>query len=114
MQLRYQRWAKHLDLVKKCKIPRRILRGSAEKATSHIFTDASTYGYAFCAFLRCEEEEEVKVSLVLAKARVASVNRPTIPRLELLGAAIGAEVCPQYKRWEDVATAAPSSWKLDF
>ncbi|GBM35105.1 hypothetical protein AVEN_157774-1 [Araneus ventricosus] len=47
-------------------------------------------GYACCAFLRCEEEEEVKVSLVLAKFRVAPVKRPTIPRLQLLGAAIGA------------------------
>ncbi|GBO08281.1 hypothetical protein AVEN_150243-1 [Araneus ventricosus] len=92
MQLRYQRWAKHLDLVEKCRIPRRVLYGSAEKATLHIFTDASAYGYACCAFLRCEEEEEVKVSLVLAKARVAPVKRLTIPRLELLGAAIGARI----------------------
>ncbi|GBO00253.1 hypothetical protein AVEN_145245-1 [Araneus ventricosus] len=90
MQLRYQRWAKHLDLVEKCRIPRRVLCGSAEKATLHIFTDASAYGYACCVFLRCEEEEEV--SLVLAKARVAPVKRLTIPRLELLGAAIGARI----------------------
>ncbi|GBN04841.1 hypothetical protein AVEN_1924-1 [Araneus ventricosus] len=88
MQLSYQRWAKHLDLVEKCRIPRRVLCGSAEKATLHIFTDASAYGYACCAFLRCEEEEEVKVSLVLSKARVAPIKRLTIPRLELLGAAI--------------------------
>ncbi|GBM18134.1 hypothetical protein AVEN_75543-1 [Araneus ventricosus] len=70
----------------------RILCGSAEKATLQIFTDASTYGYACYAFLRCEEEEEVKVSLVLAKARVAPVKKPTIPRLELLGAAIGVRI----------------------
>ncbi|GBM08088.1 hypothetical protein AVEN_123000-1 [Araneus ventricosus] len=69
-----------------------ILCGSAEKANLHIFTDASAYGYACCAFLRCEEEEEVKVSLVLAKSRVAPVKRLTIPRLELLGAAIGARI----------------------
>ncbi|GBM37984.1 hypothetical protein AVEN_171166-1 [Araneus ventricosus] len=92
MQLRYQKWAKHLDRVEKCRIPRRILRGSAEKATLHIFTDVSAYGYACCAFLRCEEEEEVRVSLVLAKARVAPVKRPTIPRLKLLGAAIRARI----------------------
>ncbi|GFQ69836.1 uncharacterized protein TNCT_450721 [Trichonephila clavata] len=49
-------------------------------------------GYACCAFLRCEEEDEVKVSLVSAKARVATVQRQTILRLELLGAAIGARI----------------------
>ncbi|GIX82169.1 reverse transcriptase [Caerostris darwini] len=63
-----------------------------QKATLHIFTDASAHGYACCSFLRCEDEGEVKVSLISAKARVAPVQRPTIPRLELLGAAIGARI----------------------
>ncbi|GIY98474.1 uncharacterized protein CEXT_502381 [Caerostris extrusa] len=64
----------------------------SKKATLHIFTDASAHGYACCSFLRCEDEGEVKVSLISAKARVAPVQRPTIPRLELLGAAIGARI----------------------
>ncbi|GBN73394.1 hypothetical protein AVEN_6744-1 [Araneus ventricosus] len=96
MQLCYQRWVKHLDLVEKCRISRIILRGSAENATLHIFTDASDYGYACCTFRRCEEEEEVNASQVLAKARVTPVQRPTIPRLELLGAIIGVELLRQY------------------
>ncbi|GFR07234.1 uncharacterized protein TNCT_366471 [Trichonephila clavata] len=69
-----------------------ILHGTFKQVTLQIFTDASAIGYACCAFLRCEEEDEVKVSLVSAKARVAPVQRPTIPRLELLGAAIGARI----------------------
>ncbi|GFQ91911.1 integrase catalytic domain-containing protein [Trichonephila clavata] len=48
--------------------------------------------YACCAFLRCVEEDEVKVSLVSAKARVFPDQRPTIPQLELLGATIGARI----------------------
>ncbi|GIX66602.1 reverse transcriptase [Caerostris extrusa] len=78
------------------KLKRRILYGNFIKATLHIFTDASSHGYACCAFLRCEDEGEVKVSLNSAKARVAPVQRPTIPRLELLGAAIGAKLLRQY------------------
>ncbi|GFT40559.1 uncharacterized protein TNCV_2092781 [Trichonephila clavipes] len=70
LQLRYQRWAKHLNLIKKCRIPRRMLHGT----------------------LRCVEKDEVKVSLVSAKARFAPVQRPTIPQLELLGATIGARI----------------------
>ncbi|GIX92676.1 reverse transcriptase [Caerostris darwini] len=92
MQLRYRRWAKHIAIIEKCRIPRRILYGNFKKATLHIFTDASAHGYACCSFLRCEDEGEVKVSLISAKARVAPVQSPTIPRLELLGAAIGARI----------------------
>ncbi|GIY52693.1 reverse transcriptase [Caerostris extrusa] len=92
MQLRYRRWAKHIALIEKCRIPRRILHGNFKKAILHIFTDASAHGYACWSFLRCEDEGEVKVSLISAKARVAPVQRPTIPRLELLGVAIGARI----------------------
>ncbi|GFT39502.1 integrase catalytic domain-containing protein [Nephila pilipes] len=45
MQKRYQRWAKHLDLIERCRIPRKLFYGSFEKATLHIFTDASAHGY---------------------------------------------------------------------
>ncbi|GFX88579.1 uncharacterized protein TNCV_2659901 [Trichonephila clavipes] len=69
-----------------------MLHGTFKQVTLHIFTDVSAIGYASCAFLRCVEEDKVKVSLVSAKARVAPVQRPTIPRLELLGATIGARI----------------------
>ncbi|GFU27164.1 dual 3',5'-cyclic-AMP and-GMP phosphodiesterase 11 [Nephila pilipes] len=45
MQKRYQRWAKHFDLIESCRIPRKLFYGSFEKATLHIFTDASAHGY---------------------------------------------------------------------
>ncbi|GFU28831.1 dual 3',5'-cyclic-AMP and-GMP phosphodiesterase 11 [Nephila pilipes] len=44
MQKRYQRWAKHLDLIERCRIPRKLFYGSFEKATLPIFTDASAHG----------------------------------------------------------------------
>ncbi|GFU48522.1 uncharacterized protein NPIL_45831 [Nephila pilipes] len=46
MQKRYQRWAKHFDLIERCRIPRKLFYGSFEKATLHIFTDASAHGYS--------------------------------------------------------------------
>ncbi|GFW27012.1 uncharacterized protein TNCV_1378501 [Trichonephila clavipes] len=88
LQLRYQRWAKHLNLIEKC----RILRRTFKQVTLPIFTDASAIEYVCCAFLRCVEEDEVKVSLVSAKARVAPVQRTTIPRLELSGARIASTI----------------------
>ncbi|GFT01787.1 uncharacterized protein NPIL_321431 [Nephila pilipes] len=49
MQKRYQRWAKHLDLIERCRIPRKLFYGSFEKATLYIFTDASAHGAKQCS-----------------------------------------------------------------
>ncbi|XP_055928545.1 uncharacterized protein LOC129959681 [Argiope bruennichi] len=38
MKKRYRRWAKHLDLIERCRILRKLFYGSFEKATLHIFT----------------------------------------------------------------------------
>ncbi|GFY71663.1 uncharacterized protein TNIN_43421 [Trichonephila inaurata madagascariensis] len=54
--------------------------------------DASAYAYATCAFLRCEFKGQVTVKLIVAKARLAPLKKSTIPRLELLGAALGARL----------------------
>ncbi|GIY12109.1 uncharacterized protein CDAR_450091 [Caerostris darwini] len=67
MQLRYLRWAKHIALIEKCRIPHRILYGNFIKATLHIFTGASSHGYACCAFLRCEDEGEISILFELSK-----------------------------------------------
>lgn len=92
LKRRFLGWTKHLSLIEQCAIPRRIFRGKLDDATLHIFSDASVFAYACCAFLRCKDQGEVFVNLVAAKSRVMPMNRPTIPRAELLGAAIAARL----------------------
>ena len=69
-----------------------MFRGILDDATLHIFSDASGLAYACCAFIRCKDQDKVFVNLVAAKSRVLPMNRPTIPRAELLGAAIAARL----------------------
>ncbi|XP_071033140.1 uncharacterized protein [Parasteatoda tepidariorum] len=69
-----------------------MFRSNVDDATLHVFSDALEKAYACCAFLRCKEQGEVFVNLVTAKSRVMPMNRPTIPRAELLGAAIAARL----------------------
>lgn len=92
LKVKVDSWVKHIGLVEQCCIPRRILRGQLEKVTFHIFSDASANAYACCAFLRCEEQGQIFINLVSARSRVAPKSRPTIPRMELLGATIAARM----------------------
>nr|XP_042913638.1 uncharacterized protein LOC122273680 [Parasteatoda tepidariorum] len=89
---KHRRWEKTTALIPECTIPRRMLPINYEDGELHIFTDASCFAYATCAFLRCEYRGQVTVKLIAAKARLAPMQKPTIPRLELLGAALGARL----------------------
>ena len=57
-----------------------------------MFCDASTKAYGCCVYLRIRESENIKTSLVIAKAKVAPLKRITLPRLELLAAVLGARL----------------------
>jgi hypothetical protein len=72
------------------KIPRWM--GGGPRFSLRTFCDASGDAYAAVVFLRAEDKENVSVQLVQAKCRVAPLNKPTLPRLELLAASIGARL----------------------
>ncbi|XP_046389409.1 uncharacterized protein LOC124158258 [Ischnura elegans] len=67
------------------------------KEEIHIFCDASGQAYATVIYLRSEYEGEVKVKLLNAKSRLAPVKKPTINRLELLAALLGARMARPVK-----------------
>ena len=52
----------------------------------HVFADASEMGLCVFAYLRFEVDDEVKVSFVMGKTRVAPIKITTIPKLELQAA----------------------------
>ena len=59
----------------------------------HVFTDASSRAYAAADYLRIEDTEgKVTVNLVASKCRLAPPSGDIIPRLELLGALLGARL----------------------
>ena len=63
------------------------------RVSLHVFTDASSRAYAAAAYLRVADDEgKVTVNLVASKCRLAPPNGETIPRLELLGALLGARL----------------------
>ena len=52
----------------------------------HVFCDASEKGYGCCVYA----VSEARVELLLAKSKVAPVSPPTLARLELQAACLGA------------------------
>ena len=54
----------------------------------HIFSDASTKAYRSVGYLR----QGTRISFIIAKARVAPLKPLTLPKLELMGATIAAQM----------------------
>ncbi|CAG2184992.1 unnamed protein product [Mytilus edulis] len=61
---------------------------SPQTARIHIFTDASKQAYGACAYIVQGKQSQ----LVMAKNRVAPLKVITLPRLELMGAVVGAKL----------------------
>ncbi|UYV78053.1 hypothetical protein LAZ67_15003314 [Cordylochernes scorpioides] len=63
----------------------------------HGFADASAKAYAAVCYLRCETQNDVKIQLLAAKTRVASLKAPTLPCLELCAAHLLSQLVDSIK-----------------
>ncbi|XP_055950873.1 uncharacterized protein LOC129984959 [Argiope bruennichi] len=113
---KFLKWVKELPLLASVKIPRQVTQTDGQSFSLRTFSDASQGSYASVVFLRSQKSDEVKVTLLQAKARVAPLKKINIPRLELLACLIGARLAPFIKKnlkiviskeyyWTDSSTA---------
>ena len=80
--------------VSRCYFP----KGVIESIQLHGFSDASEDAYAGVIYLRLTDSDgNVHISLVTAKTKVAPIKRLTIPRLELCGAHLLAQLLNHVK-----------------
>ncbi len=94
---RWSKWREELLLLTDLEMPRcfkPVGFGTIVCTSLHTFSDASERGYGKCSYLRqVNKDGEIHVSLVMAKSRVAPLNKMiTIPRLELSAAMLGAKI----------------------
>ena len=88
------KWVGDLSAVKFITLPRCYFKGQIKILNSnlHVFTDASVLAFAAVIYLVIQTQSEYFSSLVTSKTRVAPPTDISLPRLELLGALMGAKL----------------------
>ncbi|XP_058826496.1 uncharacterized protein LOC131686248 [Topomyia yanbarensis] len=91
-----ENWRKfhlQLPLLNEIRINRSVILPGAVAIELHCFSDASEKAYGACIYIRSQDAEgKVAVRLFASKSRVAPLKCQTIPRLELCGALIAAQL----------------------
>ncbi|XP_025192662.1 uncharacterized protein LOC112592723 [Melanaphis sacchari] len=101
---KWLRFYKQFEELETLSIPRKCKPFMSDHIEVHGFCDASEKAYGACIYVRSKDQNEQWCSrLLCSKSRVAPVKGATIPRLELEGALVLAQLA------EKVAAA----WELD-
>lgn len=109
----WSKWRQELPMLSKFHIPRCYYPKSVTVASIqlHGFSDASEKAYSGVVYLRMEDTNGmVHTSLVASKTRVAPIKPLTIPRLELNGALILAQLLSQFKEVLEIPLTFVHAW----
>ncbi|KAG1926322.1 guanine nucleotide-binding protein G(I)/G(S)/G(O) subunit gamma-2 [Pimephales promelas] len=108
-------WEAELESLPLLTFPRAYvpLDANLEGATRevHIFADASEQAYGAVAYMRTENKEgQIHLSFILARSRVAPRRLHSIPRLELCGALVAAQLAHILERELTLTVARTVLW----
>lgn len=93
LQERWLAYTSELPLLNDLRIERCILCSNPISIQLHFFSDASENAYGACCYIRsCNSVGETKTALLTAKSKIAPLKQQSIPRLELCGALLAAEL----------------------
>ena len=93
---KWEGWRDSLQDLKQLHVQRTYTTTSLTKAVHRelcVFSDASIKAIGAVAYLKVVQEDgKIEVGFVMGKAKLAPLSEPTIPRLELCGAVLAAEM----------------------
>ncbi|XP_066593609.1 uncharacterized protein [Prorops nasuta] len=93
LHTKWSSFAKQLESLNNISFERRLLIDDAVDIQVHGFCDASKMGYGACLYIRsCNRDGVIRCRLLCAKSRVAPIKEITIPRAELCGALLLANL----------------------
>lgn len=90
---KWKRFYLNQQQLDKLTVPRKVIRSDSVGIQIHGFCDASQLAFGTCLYLRTVARDgSVSVHLYTSKSRVAPMKATTIPRLELCGAVLLADL----------------------
>lgn len=96
MSLLWRNWYDEIPKLSSFSVPRyyvpEAVNEKIDRLELHLFSDASSKAYGTVAYLRVETSEDVHVSFVASKNRVAPLKTLTLPRLELMAALLSSKL----------------------
>ena len=94
----WNKWEQQLTFLDQLQVPRFISLENARKISLAGFSDASKAGFAACIYFIVENKDRKIISnLLVSKTHVAPKNLNSIPRLELCGALLLANLLSHVK-----------------
>ncbi|XP_062703568.1 uncharacterized protein LOC134286023 [Aedes albopictus] len=100
----WRKYHEQLPLLNTIQVPRCVITPGARSVEFHCFCDASMVAYGATVYVRSENQYgTVSVHLLTSKSKIAPLKTQSLPRLELCGALLSAQL------WEKVSNAV----KLD-
>ncbi|XP_025996386.2 uncharacterized protein LOC113005268 [Solenopsis invicta] len=102
----WSEFAQQWKLIDRIPFDRKLLDNDPHDIQFHGFSDASNVGYGACLYVRSRGKRgEITIRLLCAKSRVAPLKTITIPRLELCGALLLAQL---YREASEALEIIPS------
>lgn len=95
----WRQFLNSISYINNIKIPRCVLCDFPAVVEVHAFSDASLRAYSACVYIKSvsRDNNNTCVRLVIAKSRVAPLKPHTVPRLELCGALLAAQLVEKVK-----------------
>lgn len=89
----WSQYESQLNMIRRFRIPRYVACKDASKTQLHGFSDVSEKAYGACVYLRVTSPQgQNLVRLLCSKSRVAPLKTISLPRLELCGALLLAQL----------------------
>lgn len=108
---RWLRFRDDLTTLNKLNISRQVTCKNLVRSEIHGFSDASSYAYGACVYLRSEDNNgQIFVKLIWAKSKVAPLKTQTIPRLELTAALLLARLIDKVKTALQIPCSRVMCW----